>query len=133
MTQNNEKKAANIRILLVDDEEGYVDILSKRMTKRGFFVKTALSGSDAIQKLRKNDFDVAVLDLKMKDYDGIEVLKIFKKMLPSMEVIMLTGHGSERAAREGKKLGVFAYLSKPIEIEELSGKIIKAYKKKSSS
>ena len=66
---------------------------------------------------------MAVLDLKMEDMDGIEVLKIFKKMLPSMAVIMLTGHGSERAARAGSSEGAFDYLTKPCEFEELLAKI----------
>lgn len=70
------------KLLIVDDEEGYVSILSKRLTKRNFIVKTALSGAQGIQELRRNDFDVAILDLKMEGMDGIEVLKIFKQMAP---------------------------------------------------
>ena len=89
----------HIKLLLVDDEEGYTKVLSNRMTKRKINVTAANSGSEAIQALRKQDFDVAVLDLKMEDMDGIEVLKIFKKMDPQLVVIMLTGHGSEKAAR----------------------------------
>jgi DNA-binding NtrC family response regulator len=73
----------------------------KRMRRRGIDVTSALSGTAGIHTLHKQTFDVAVLDLKMEDMDGIEVLKIFKKMDPEMPVIMLTGHGSETAAREG--------------------------------
>jgi DNA-binding response OmpR family regulator len=113
---------------LVDDEQGYVDILSKRLTKRNFHVATALSGAAGIKALRGDDFDVAVLDLKMEDMDGIEVLKVFKKMVPELSVIMLTGHGSEQAAREGIELGAFDYLTKPCELEELIEKITEACK-----
>ncbi len=116
-----------IRLLLVDDEEGYVNVLSNRLVKRNFYVSKACSGSDAIQILRRNDFDVAVLDLKMEDMDGIEVLKIFKRMDPVMPVIMLTGHGSEQAAREGIEFGAFDYLTKPCELEELIEKIKEAF------
>jgi DNA-binding NtrC family response regulator len=115
-----------IKLLLVDDEEGYVRVLSKRMAKRNIRVTAALSGSEAIQTLRRQDFDVAVLDLKMEDMDGIEVLKIFKKMDPQMAVIMLTGHGSEKAAREGIEFGAFDYLTKPCDLEDLLGKIREA-------
>ncbi len=118
-----------IRLLLVDDEEGYVNVLSKRMSKRSIHVTTALSGSEGIQRLRKDEFDVAILDLKMEDMDGMEVLKIFKKMDPDMPVIMLTGHGSEKAAREGLELGAFDYLTKPCDLEDLMDKIREACQK----
>jgi len=114
------------RLLLVDDEKGYVDVLVKRMAKRNIHVTPAYSGSEAIQALRKQDFDAAVLDLKMEDMDGIEVLKILQKMVPDMPVIMLTGHGSEKAAREGIEFGAFDYLTKPCDLEELIEKIRQA-------
>ena len=122
-----EGRSRSIRVLLVDDEEGYVNVLSNRLSRRKIDVTKALSGSEAIQTLRKLDFDVAVLDLKMEDMDGIEVLKIFKKMAPELAVIMLTGHGSEKAAREGIALGAFDYLTKPCEFEDLLGKIREAH------
>ncbi len=121
------------KLLIVDDEEGYVSILSKRLTKRNFIVKTALSGAQGIQELRRNDFDVAILDLKMEGMDGIEVLKIFKQMAPQLEVVMLTGHGSEQAAREGIKFGAFDYLTKPCELDELVEKLKQACKRRSCS
>ncbi|MDZ7599549.1 MAG: response regulator [Desulfobacterales bacterium] len=71
-------------------------------------------------------FDVAVLDLKMEDMDGIEVLRIFKKMAPDLAVIMLTGHGSATAALQGMQEGAFDYLTKPCELDELLEKIAKA-------
>jgi len=107
------------RLLLVDDEVGYLEVLSKRLTRRGFEVTTASSGTEAIRALRQWEFDLAVVDLKMEDMDGIEVLKVFKKMDPSIQVIMLTGHGSERAAREGISEGAFDYLIKPVGLENL--------------
>ena len=115
-----------IRLLLVDDERAFVDVLANRLGRREIDVTKTYSGAEAIQALRGNDFDVAILDLKMEDMDGIEVLKIFKKMLPSMVVIMLTGHGSERAARTGVAEGAFDYLTKPCEFDELYNKINEA-------
>ena len=119
-----------IRLLIVDDEVGFVDILTKRLSRRNMEVTAAYSGTEAIQILRKQEFDVTVLDLKMEEMDGIEVLKIFKKMDPKMMVIMLTGHGSAQAAREGIELGAFDYLTKPCELEELLAKIKKAYQER---
>lgn len=126
MSGNQSVQSERIKLLLVDDEEAYVNVLSNRLGKRKMAVTKALSGLEAIQALREEDFDVAVLDLKMEDMDGIEVLKIFKKMLPQMPVIMLTGHGSEQAAREGIESGAFDYLIKPCDLEELIGKIKEA-------
>ena len=126
MSGNQSVQSERIKVLLVDDEEAYVNVLSNRLGKRKMAVTKALSGLEAIQALREEDFDVAVLDLKMEDMDGIEVLKIFKKMLPQMPVIMLTGHGSEQAAREGIESGAFDYLIKPCDLEELIGKIKEA-------
>jgi len=115
-----------LKLLLIDDEKGFVEVMSKRLSKRNIQVTKAFSGTGGIQALRGEDFDVAVLDLKMEDMDGLEVLKIFKTMVPQMPVIMLTGHGSEEAAREGIRLGAFDYLTKPCELEELVQKIHEA-------
>lgn len=116
-----------MRLLLVDDEKDFVNILSKRIKRRNIDVTKAFSGAEAIRALRGQVFDVAVLDLKMEDMDGIEVLKMLKIMDPQLAVIMLTGHGSVEAAEQGSKLGAFAYLSKPYEFEELLKKIMEAY------
>jgi len=112
-----------MRLLLVDDEIGYLEVLSKRLTHRGFNVTTASSGEEAIRALRKWEFDLAVVDLKMEDMDGIEVLKVLKRMDPALQVIILTGHGSERAARDGIAHGAFDYLIKPIGLDPLIERI----------
>jgi DNA-binding response OmpR family regulator len=111
------------RLLLVDDEVGYLDVLAKRLIHRGFEVTTASSGAEAIRALRSWEFDLAVVDLKMEDMDGIEVLKVLKKMDPALRVIILTGHGSERAARDGIAHGAFDYLIKPIGLDPLIARI----------
>ncbi len=126
MIQNG-KEEKIINVLLVDDEKGYVNVLSNRLSKRAIHATKAYSGTEAIQILRKNDFDVVVLDLKMEDMGGIEVLKIMKKMAPELPVIFLTGHGSQEAALEGISLGAFDYLTKPCELSELIEKIKEAH------
>jgi DNA-binding NtrC family response regulator len=126
MSENEKNKAGQIKLLLVDDEKGFTDIIAKRMSKRDIDVTKAYSGVEALQAIRKANFDVVVLDLKMEDMDGIEILKIFKKMDPDLAVIMLTGHGSEAAAKDGIKFGAFDYLTKPCDLEELIKKIQEA-------
>ena len=130
---NAEKNAGpaeeRIKLLLIDDEVGYVDVLANRLEKRKISVTKAYSGAEAMQAVRNHDFDVAILDLKMEDMDGLEVLKIFKQMGLPTEVIMLTGHGSQTAAKEGIQLGAFDYLTKPCELHDLIDKIQEAYQK----
>ncbi|MBT3807116.1 MAG: response regulator [Desulfobacula sp.] len=122
------KKQMTINVLLVDDEKGYLNVLSNRLSKRSINATKAFSGTEAIQILRKQDFHVVVLDLKMEDMDGIEVLKVIKKMIPELPVIILTGHGSQTAAKEGILFGAFDYLSKPCELSELMDKIHEAHR-----
>ncbi|MGB9442964.1 MAG: response regulator [Desulfobacterales bacterium] len=132
MGGKNSIRSNHIKILLIDDEVAYVNVLSNRLSKRNFYVAKAFSGTEAIQILRRQDFDIAVLDLKMEDMDGIEVLKILKKMDPRIAVIMLTGHGSAEAAREGIEHGAFDYLTKPCELDALITKINDAYRKRNN-
>lgn len=126
MGLENQDARERIRLLLVDDEVGFTMVMAKRLKRRGLHVTTAFSGSEAIQAMRKGEFDAAVVDLKMEDMDGIEVLKILKKLDPDMPVIMLTGHGSEKSANEGMHYGAFDYLFKPCEFEDLLEKIREA-------
>lgn len=127
MNSAESRTDARIKVLLVDDEDGYVGVLAKRLAWRNFEVVSAHSGAEGIRTLRGTDFHVAVLDLKMEDMDGIEVLKVFKKVCPQMEVIMLTGHGSEQAARDGIAFGAYHWLMKPCELDELVQVIREAY------
>ena len=130
MTVKLDDKSAPINVLLVDDEICYVNVLANRLSKRKIAASKAYSGTEAIRKLREQDFDVVVLDLKLEDMDGIEVLKILKKMVPDLNVIMLTGHGSEQAAKDGIKEGAFDYLTKPCELKDLIAKIREAHQQR---
>ena len=122
------KRPSLLNVLLVDDEKGYLHVLSNRLARRSIKATTAFSGTQAIQILRKNDFHVVVLDLKMEDMDGIEVLKVIKRMVPNLPVIILTGHGSQTAAKEGIAYGAFDYLTKPCELLTLIDKIHEAHR-----
>ena len=119
-----------VRLLFVDDEISFVEVMAKRLGKRNILVTGAHSGTEALRVFRHQDFDLALLDLKMEDMDGIELLKIFKKMDPDLPVIMLTGHGSEQAAAEGLKYGASDYLAKPCDFKVLTGKILALARRK---
>ncbi|EPR33117.1 response regulator receiver protein [Alkalidesulfovibrio alkalitolerans DSM 16529] len=112
----------SVKILLVDDEQGFVETMEKRLTKRGIEVKTALSGQAALEALAEGGVEVVVLDVKMPVMDGIETLRRIKAEYPLTEVIMLTGHGTVETAIEGMKLGAYDYMLKPCELEELMDK-----------
>ncbi len=119
-----------VRVLLVDDEEQFVETLAMRLEARDFAVATAFSGDQALDYLKANEADVVVLDVLMPGLSGIDTLGMMKKIRPLTEVIMLTGHATVETAIEGMKLGAFDYLMKPTEIEELVEKITKAQKRK---
>ena len=101
------------RVLLVDDEEQFVDVLSQRLMTRDFEVLTALSGDEAISTLEKADVDVVVLDVMMPGRDGISTLTEIRRIRPLTEVIMLTGNTTVDTAINGMKLGAYDYLLKP--------------------
>ena len=122
-----------IKILLVDDEKEFVETLSERIRMRDHDSEIALNGEQALKKIDDDLPDVVVLDLKMPGMDGMEVLRRIRKAYPKVQVIMLTGHGSEKDEEDARKLGVFEYLQKPIDIETLMKKVKKAYKKKFES
>ena len=116
-----------IKILLVDDEEELVTTLSQRMSMRNFGTNIALNGEQALKVVEDEIPDVVVLDLKMPGIDGMEVLKRMRKHYPGIQVIILTGHGSDKDEAEAKELGAYAYLNKPVDIESLVTTIKAAY------
>lgn len=119
------------KILLVDDEEGFVTALAKRLVIRDMAVSYAYSGDEGLAKLEQEpDVDVVLLDVKMPGMDGIETLRQIKKAHPIVEVIMLTGHGTVESAIDGMKLGAFDYLMKPCDLDELVVKVEEAKSKR---
>lgn len=118
------------KVLMVDDEEDFVKTLAERMKMRDLDSDVALDGEQALRLVEDQVPDVMVLDLKMPGIDGMEVLRRVRKAYPQVQVVILTGHGSEKDEAEAKRLGAFAYLRKPVEIEKLIGTLRNAYKKK---
>ncbi|HRV22027.1 MAG TPA: sigma-54 dependent transcriptional regulator [Syntrophorhabdaceae bacterium] len=120
-----------IRVLIVDDEIQLAQAFMKQLSKEGMDVTTVASGAEALKIIGQDDFDVAVLDIKLPDIDGIDLLSKLRNAEPTIEVIMLTGYASIDTAIRSMKLGAYDYLTKPCKISELSSVISKAYEKKS--
>lgn len=118
------------RILLVDDEKDFIEMLAMRLCDTGEDVTTAHSGQECLNKLEQDDYDVVILDIKMPGMDGISTLRQIKHQAPLVEVILLTGHGATQTAVEGMKLGAYDYLLKPADFEDLQMKLEGARKKK---
>ncbi len=120
----------DFNILIVDDEQEFLEVTLKRLERRGLKVTGAESGEKALEILEHSPIDVVLLDVKMKGMDGIETLRRIREMKPSVEVVLLTGHASVDSGIEGMKLGAFDYLMKPIELDPLLEKLADAYEKK---
>ena len=114
------------KVLLVDDEPEFVQVLSQRMESRGVGVDTAASGREALEKVRGKSYDAIILDLAMPEMDGIETLKRLLEDNPDLQVILLTGYATLQKGVEAIKVGAMDFLEKPAEIQELMEKIRKA-------
>ncbi len=119
-----------LKILLVDDEKEFVESLSERLGLRDLKVDIAYDGEQALEAVKEEEPDFMVLDLSMPGIDGLEVLRRVKKKYPGVQVVILTGHGSDKDEAEAKRLGAAAYLEKPVDIEPLVGTLHKAHRKK---
>ena len=108
-----------INVLLVDDEKDFIETLAERLKLRDFNVSVAFSGDEAIELVKKNSFDVVVLDVQMPGKNGVDTLKEIKNIDPLPEVIMLTGHATVKTAIDGMKNGAYDYLMKPTDTDEL--------------
>ena len=112
------------KVMIVDDEVDFAQPLSERLTLRDFDTQTAVCAEDAMTLLRANwQPDVVVLDLRMPGLDGLDALSLFKQYDPAMEVIIVSGHGSTAVGIEGMRRGLFDYLMKPVEIDDLVQRI----------
>lgn len=114
------------KILLVDDEQEFIDTLAERMRTRGMDVETATSPKRALELVEEESFDAIVLDLLMPEMDGLEALKILKEKKPELQVILLTGHATIEKGIEAMKLGAMDLVEKPADLSVLTEKIHKA-------
>lgn len=119
----------DFKVLLVDDEIDFVKSLSERLEMRDLKADTAFDGEQALKSVKDKQPNVIVLDLKMPGMDGLEVLRLLKKAHPDVQVVILTGHGTEKDKEKALEMGAFAYLQKPVEMSVLIKTLKKAYKK----
>jgi DNA-binding NtrC family response regulator len=117
------------KVLLVDDEQDFVKSLSERLEMRDLDSELAFNGEQAIQSVKEEEPTVMVLDLRMPGMDGLEVLKRIKKAHPKVQVVILTGHGTDKDEEDARKLGAFAYLRKPVEMDTLVETLRQAHQK----
>lgn len=118
------------KVLLVDDEEDFLEVMGERLASRGIDVTTSISAEDALQQIETDIFDAVILDLQMPGMDGIDALKKIRERHPEIQVILLTGHATVEKGVEAIKLGAMDFVEKPADLAILSEKIKKAHKKK---
>lgn len=111
------------KVLIVDDDKAFLQILAERMQHRGMEVSTAESAAVALQLLEKESYDAVLLDLMMPEMGGIEALQIMCRKQPEIQVIFLTGYPSVSKGVEAMKLGAMDFIPKPVDMSELTEKI----------
>ena len=122
----------DLSLMLVDDEDRFLETTKKILNKKGYVVETASSGVEALEKLRTCPAQVVILDVKMPGMDGNQTLVEIKRQFPMVEVIMLTGHATVESAIEGLKSGASDYLMKPADIGEIIEKAEEAFSRRQS-
>ncbi len=127
------RPGGGLKVLLVDDEEDYVRTMAERLEIREMGSEVALNGEQALAMLEEELPDVMVLDLKMPGMGGMAVLERVKREFPQLQVIIMTGHGSEKEEVEARRLGAFDYLTKPVDIKDLMERVRKAGQEKESA
>jgi DNA-binding NtrC family response regulator len=119
-----------MKLMLVDDEERYLQTTAKLMEKKGIDVVTAQSGEQALETLKIHDVHVVILDIKMPGMDGFKTLRAIKTLYPPVEVILLTGHATMDSAIEGLQFGAFDYVMKPVDIDVIVTRAYEAFEKR---
>ena len=120
------------KVLIVDDEKDFLDIMAERLGARGMEVSTATSAENALKMVLKESFDAVIMDLMMPEMDGFKALKLFKETRPDLPIILLTANVPEEKCIEAIKLGAMDIIEKPADLNLLTQKIkdAKARKKK---
>jgi len=121
---------SKIALLIVDDEDQFLESMTKRLELRDFKVTAVNRGEKAIEAARNQPIDIALVDLKMPGIDGEQTLEALKKEHEGLEVVILTGHGSIDSAVKLTKKGAYSYLQKPCEFDRLLEVLAEAYKKR---
>lgn len=111
------------KVLLVDDEKDYLEIMAERMEARGMVVTTTTSAEDALAMVQNDTYDAVVMDFLMPEMDGFKALKLFKETRPDLAVILLTANVGEKERLEAARLGALDIIEKPADLHLLTQKI----------
>jgi DNA-binding response OmpR family regulator len=117
VSDTNPKSCQNV--LVIDDDQIVLQILAKILRKEGYNVDTAETGCEAMEKLQAKTFHIAIIDVRLQDINGIDLLTQIQKTVPNMKKIMLTGYPSNEDKTRALELGANEYLAKPVKSEEL--------------
>ncbi len=118
---------AAAKVLIVDDEVEFADVIAERMRGRGFDVDTANSGADGLERIKEKEYDAIVLDMSMPGLDGIETMRRMLAQDDTLQIIILTGYGSVKKGVEAVKQGAADFLEKPADIDALADKVGEAH------
>ena len=118
----------SVKVMIVDDEKDFLDIISERIRARGMDVSTATSAEDALNMVEEESFDVVIMDFMMPALDGFKALKLMKAKQPEVQIILLTGNVPDEKRIEAKALGALDVIEKPPDLKDLIQKIKKAKK-----
>lgn len=113
-------------LLLVDDDEEFLEILNRRFVRRGLATAAASTPDCALAAIQDRSFQVAVIDRSLPGLDGIELMKRLRRRLPELQVIMLSGHADPHSIEEARQAGAFEYLVKPCSLADLEAAIMRA-------
>lgn len=114
------------RVLVVDDEDNYLSLLSKTLTKEGYRVETASGGAGALQIVRTTPCDLALIDLKMSPMTGLELLEAMREVTPTTKILIYTAYPSPETSKLSYLKGALAYLPKPLDLEDLKDRVAQA-------
>ena len=114
------------KVLIIDDEKDFLDIMAERMSARGMDVSTATSAENALKMVLKESYDAVIMDLMMPEMDGFTALKLFKETRPDLPIILLTANVPEEKCIEAIKLGAMDVIEKPADLNLLTQKIEEA-------
>lgn len=120
------------KILIIEDEAAIRRVLSKILSEENdtYIVEDAEDGIQGLEKIKNNDYDLVLCDIKMPKMDGVEVLEAVKKIKPEIPVVMISGHGDMETAIQTMRLGAFDYISKPPDLNRLLNTVRNALDKK---
>ncbi|MGB9771641.1 MAG: response regulator [Candidatus Kapaibacteriota bacterium] len=121
------EKTKKNKIIIIDDEIEFAELLSDRLSLRGFETEYVTNHFEALKLAEQKKFDIAIIDVKLKGINGIELMKLLLQIQPKLKVILITGHGTEEEKQRGLAFGASRYLVKPIDIENLKIEILNLF------